>query len=144
MRIRRATTARTIGRMKEFGKKKTLIRETPTAPTSRPFLSAVDRTEVATVSTRDAVALPLCELVMRADLSATKSNSCFLLRPDNCLAAARLKESLPPCATYDLANTSAKTDVREHGVDITWAIVQLACRIQLRGASTYEPTVDGC
>ena len=129
MRIRRATTARTIGRMKEFGKKKTLIRETPTAPPSRRFLSAVDRTDMVAVSTRDAVALPLCELVMRADLSATKSNSCFLLRPDNCLAVARLKESLPPCGSYDLvANTSARTDVREYGVHITWAIVQLACR----------------
>jgi hypothetical protein len=42
-----------------FGQKKRLIREIPIAHPSRAFLPAIDRTGMATVSTRDAVALPM-------------------------------------------------------------------------------------
>jgi hypothetical protein len=108
--IRRTT--RTAGRKKKevFGQKKTLIRDTPTAPPSRPFLPANDRTGMATVSTRDAVALPMCKLVMRADLSAVQLclNSCFLLPPDRCHGVARLIESLLPCGTTISSQTSVK------------------------------------
>lgn len=64
-----------------FGQKKRLIRETPIAHPSRPFLPAIDRTGMATVSTRDAVALLMYELVMLADLSAVQRCliPCFLL-----------------------------------------------------------------
>ena len=81
MSVRRATRTAGMKKKEVFGQKKRQIRQTPTAPPSRPLLPVIDRTGMVAVSTRDAVALPVCELVMRADLSAVQLclNPCFLL-----------------------------------------------------------------
>ena len=93
---------RTGGMQKKemFGQKKRLIRETPTAPPSRPFLPTIDRTGMVAVWRRDAVALPICELAKRVDLSAVQLclDPCFLL-PDSRHVVARLMESLLPCGS---------------------------------------------